>query len=392
MKRDALTFLFVCFVAGAVQADLAKMREIYESEVRRVGIDNRKALLQMPQDHIARLRDLEDSYRSAGDLPALLAVRKERERFIADPTMEGVVVVSEPDRLAALQRSYIENYAKTKADKGVDLKALTDKYLSALERLQMDLTRQNKIEEAVAVMEEVERMKASGPVEPEAPVGNADLLAEDPASPVSRPVAGSRGLSPRDISLSQLRSAISGKVLAWNSTTGDLTVEYDFGKPEQAKDWRGGSYDDIDAALVCDKETVKHALLFNSISRISFDVLFRGSSKRARLSLGTQLNAEVIDDGEQRAIVWQGSDQSPIVSRFDPLRSAIANRCELTLTEGEVGLAVNYGRAKGGRLNMRMASPVMVTLGFSGGECAFQRVKVTGILSAQATGFLSQRR
>jgi hypothetical protein len=371
------------------------MRRIYADEVKKLTREHKNDLLKLPQDHIARLAELESSYRAAGDLKALLAVRKERERFIVDQAVGHIRVARSPARLGALQKSYIAEHKKAESSLDGELKELKDKYIRALERLQQSLTRENKIEEALIVMEEIEKLKKQS--SSNTPPSDFDSSPEpDPDQPPSgsvpeyvpeQPVAPSTSLT-----LAKIRGVLSGDVKSWDPATATLEVEYEFPTAAQAADWTGGgTVDDIDAALVCEKQIVQFTLPFSSISEISFEALFRGSRQLARVSLGRQLNIDIGGGNDAKSRVWQGSIYEPILTSSDPLRTAIANRAEFTMSGNSIGLSVNYGQRETGMVQSAIKQPIFVCVGQITAESAYQRVVIKGTLTETAIRFLEQK-
>jgi len=165
MKNYPLLFS-VFILAITLQAapsgvtELERYKSIYERELTRLSAQSRMQHLRIPQEHIKALSKLEDQYRQAGDLRNLLAVRNERKRFILDPRVDSIAQVDTPAKLRNLQTSYIRKYKSINAGREQEVHATRKKYIEVLQALQKRLTRQNHIDAAMKVMQEIESVQA----------------------------------------------------------------------------------------------------------------------------------------------------------------------------------------------------------------------------------------
>ena len=105
-----ISMAFPLFAASSVP-ELDRLKLIYQQGVKRLKITSQTQRLHIPQNHIKAMRALELVYQNSGDLKSLLAVRKERERFIEDPRVDTMIPVETPNKLRSLQESYISNYS-----------------------------------------------------------------------------------------------------------------------------------------------------------------------------------------------------------------------------------------------------------------------------------------
>lgn len=107
------------------------------------------------------LARLQKSYSKEGNLDSLLAVKRESEKFAESPVIPSAPDGKALDRVQSLQAALIRKAAEAKRRRSTSLIALTDLYDDALEDMQKDLTRQHKIEDALAVKEERNRVTES---------------------------------------------------------------------------------------------------------------------------------------------------------------------------------------------------------------------------------------
>lgn len=161
----AIAFFSIIFAASGTHADstsvpeLDRYKAIYKQQLTKLANKTKYQRLHIPQYHIKELRKLEAEYQASGDLRSLLAVRTERERFIGDPRIDHIEPVEYPAKLRELQISYIKNYRIIKAKRKQNAENMRNKYTQALQRLQKKLTQQGKIDQALAVMKEIESIQ-----------------------------------------------------------------------------------------------------------------------------------------------------------------------------------------------------------------------------------------
>ena len=197
--------------------ELDRYKAIYQKELSSLKATSQTQRLHVPQNHIKAMRVLELEYQQLGDLKNLLAVRKERERFIRNPRSSAINPVTTPNKLRSLQKSYISNYnsiAETRTKKIDDLKY---KYIIILKKLQTSLTKQGRIEEALVVMNEIE---------------SSDSI-DNTYKPTSfTPYAGNLDSEEDSKTLNSdtLGKLIHGKVTRWSSYNNQITTNVCFWK------------------------------------------------------------------------------------------------------------------------------------------------------------------
>ncbi|NQT87837.1 hypothetical protein HQ560_13810 [bacterium] len=114
------------------------------------------------EDYRKALANLEEQFVKAGDLEAVLAVRKEVKRFGEAQDIPEDALVREPKPLAELQRKYRARHESMAARKRKGRSALTKLYVARLEEMKKHLTTQRRIDDALAVVKEIEHVKAGG--------------------------------------------------------------------------------------------------------------------------------------------------------------------------------------------------------------------------------------
>ena len=138
--------------------DVAGFRAAYVTATNRI-----------PMKYMHDLEALRAKFQEAGDLDGLLAVKKEIERyrqakaeeadpFEALPEMTPNVIVTAPPELRKLQTQYVSSFTEAAATLKNSISERGEKYLSQIKSLQTALTKAGKIDEAIAVRNEYDRV------------------------------------------------------------------------------------------------------------------------------------------------------------------------------------------------------------------------------------------
>jgi hypothetical protein len=159
MKNIRL-FAGLLVIGGALRATgqetiLSQYEAKFQNGLNRVESIFREKRLAMPTAHVNALKRLEAEYQRAGDLESMLAVQKERKRFVLDPRGTSIPAIESPPELAALSRQYKAQFQAAAVSRDQSLAELKKRYLDALKALQVKLTQQGSIEEAKAVMQAI---------------------------------------------------------------------------------------------------------------------------------------------------------------------------------------------------------------------------------------------
>jgi len=143
--------------AGGATA-LSSLRGLYEKSAQKIDQEHAAAVNDLKSRYLTSLRNVEESYRRAGNLDMLLATRREIKRFETERRVPREPPATTPDQVIKTQATYhgyLKRAEKTRVDKKIDL---VDRYRKRLQGLITELTRQSKIEDAIRVRNEVKRM------------------------------------------------------------------------------------------------------------------------------------------------------------------------------------------------------------------------------------------
>ena len=182
-------------------AELADMKAAFNRLLGEQAALYRKTTANQPEVYEEDLRLLCERLQKGGDLDGFLAADKElkrfrkamgeeRDPFEANPEMPASALVAAPAELRALQDRYLKSFRDAAAARQKNISDITAQYLARLRELQKDLTIRNRIDDALAVRTEVDRIQKALDGK------TLDTLAEslaDAAATEGRPAATAAG-------------------------------------------------------------------------------------------------------------------------------------------------------------------------------------------------------
>ena len=155
----ALLLLGTCAAAQVRQAQsLDRASAQFETALKRLETEYIESLTSFRDKYVTSLDGLESQFTDAGQLEPVLALRAERQRF-KEENAAAPPARNAPKGLAHLQKRFIEvlkDAGKKHADRAL---ALLNQYLKRLEELQTELVRKKRIDDALAVKQEADRVR-----------------------------------------------------------------------------------------------------------------------------------------------------------------------------------------------------------------------------------------
>jgi hypothetical protein len=121
------------------------------------------------------LKGAEDAATRSGDLDGVLKIQQEQKRFSDDRAVDDEIAPDTHPLIKEAVQAYLKSLETANRNRNIQAAALAGKYMDRLESLKRKLTTQKNITEALAVDEEIKRVK----IDPS--VGEA--LAAQPAAP-----------------------------------------------------------------------------------------------------------------------------------------------------------------------------------------------------------------
>lgn len=155
-------------VVDTVADDLEDHRKAFQSKLLDIDGAAQTELKTLRGNYVEALSRLEKTHQEARDLRGMHAIQKEKEQVEAGDEPEGAEV---PDELLAMREVFRDSKAKIDGDRLAKRSEVTGIYKNLLEQNLSALTQAGKLEEALAVREEIEQLSENPQVreEPEAP-------------------------------------------------------------------------------------------------------------------------------------------------------------------------------------------------------------------------------
>ncbi|MCL1887344.1 MAG: hypothetical protein FWF96_00530 [Kiritimatiellaeota bacterium] len=210
--------------AGQDEADVVlQQRETYFAQVRKVDAKYAAQTRELEQQLAEAVKALEARYVADANLGGVLAAREVLDA-IEDPFVE--VVTPGPGNHDALHRAVEQHLQKTRALDAEETRLRADlkaRYIAHLEKIKQKLTTETKIEEALAIHNEIQRLGEEmrrAPKLPDPPPPPAD---EEGAAPPAetRPAPDKRVFLSEAQVIAQLK-ALSGSTVTFNGIVRSL--------------------------------------------------------------------------------------------------------------------------------------------------------------------------
>ena len=140
-------------------AEFKAIWDVYKTNAEKIDADLKPKSEALQQQYLKSLESLKATVQRKGDLDKTQAVTAEIERFTETKALA-------PDENAipeikSLQTNAAKPFASLERDRLMRMTDLTKRYTQALERLQADLVRAGKIDNAAAVKAARERAKGN---------------------------------------------------------------------------------------------------------------------------------------------------------------------------------------------------------------------------------------
>lgn len=167
--RLFLILLLSAISASALRADDSEFRELktkFGGALLEIDILSSQRLTELQKNYRNALTRIETELQRSGELDGVLAIQQEK----ASPG-EGTASSENwgNDPAADMRKVYQQSFAEIQADRNADREEKSSLYLANLKPMLATLTEQNRIEEAAAVQQEIERvqtLKESSPTKP----------------------------------------------------------------------------------------------------------------------------------------------------------------------------------------------------------------------------------
>jgi hypothetical protein len=138
---------------------LAISKSVFEEKLRDLDKEISRKYEAIGADYAAALNGFFKASQEVGDLDTLLIIKGEQERFQEQKRVAAGQVVAAPPGLAEAQRKYLVAAGKLEEEKQAKTTKATESYLTDLESLKRSLTRMGRIDDAMAVNDEIKLLK-----------------------------------------------------------------------------------------------------------------------------------------------------------------------------------------------------------------------------------------
>ena len=177
---SAVLILFV-FSSVLFAADLKTYKATYEKEMGNIAVEHGMNVSKLNESYSKSLNMLSDRATDAGDLDKSRAVMAEIERFATKKNVTPEDSTNSSPDLKKIQLYYLQNIQNFASANARRVLSLVSKFDSALGTLQTSLTRQKKLDDALAVQNERKAVIASEEVvEAKALLSGAAKIARQP--------------------------------------------------------------------------------------------------------------------------------------------------------------------------------------------------------------------
>lgn len=169
--------------AATNEFDLNVVSKKYSDAWRQIENRRQERLSAMKTQYVAALENLYQKAISKGDLDGVIAIKAEKDRILTDVSLTDADRSAMAEELKSLRISYDQNSKCMMKERGDQLRQLHGKYVRTLETQEKKLTLQGRVDEALAIRAEKERIMDDLPAEASASPAIPTPAAPAPAAP-----------------------------------------------------------------------------------------------------------------------------------------------------------------------------------------------------------------
>jgi len=160
--RPLLSFVFslLCLLP-VLSADLKTYKDVYQKNTEEILQSCQPKFADLQQQYQKSLEALKSLAVKQGDLKKTKAALAEIDRFQKTKSLPATQDEHEIQEIKAFQSAYVRRYSELETEMTAKLGTLTTKYEQALDRLQKELVKAEKLDEATAVQEESEKAQTA---------------------------------------------------------------------------------------------------------------------------------------------------------------------------------------------------------------------------------------
>ena len=144
----------------------AALQQAYREQVKTIDEQHAERVKNASAEYTNALNALEQTLAKKGNLDGVLAVKNEKERFKILQEISHNAVVESPPELKDLQLKFMRWPATLETRRKDETAKASSDYVGKLEKLKAELTKNMKIDEALAVKTEIENVKSGVAIPP----------------------------------------------------------------------------------------------------------------------------------------------------------------------------------------------------------------------------------
>ena len=149
--------------------DLNAVSKKYSDTWRQIESRRAERLSTLKTQYLAALDEIYQKAMAQGDLDGVLAAKSEKDRILTDVELPAADREAMPDTLKKPRSLYDQSFTRVLQEEKDQLRQLHEKYKKTLETQERKLTTQGRVDEALAVRAEKERISDDLPIEENKP-------------------------------------------------------------------------------------------------------------------------------------------------------------------------------------------------------------------------------
>ncbi len=165
MRNPIKPMLFCVFsilcLLPVFAADLKTYKDVYQKNSEEILKASQPKFTDLQKQYQISLDALKALAKNQGDLKKTMAAIAEIERFQKMKSLPATLDESALPEIKTLQSAYMKRYSELETEMTAKLGTLTTKYDQALDRLQKELVKAEKLTEATVIQEEREKAQAT---------------------------------------------------------------------------------------------------------------------------------------------------------------------------------------------------------------------------------------
>lgn len=148
------------FASTASAKTLQDYKAVWESQVQKIHDDSFFTATEAPKKYIKALDVIANRMQKSGDLEGWQIINGEKTRFKRTGEVPKASLVDNPAILREVQDKFIASLKKAELTEAKKISVLASNYTRALEQEKVKLTRAGRIEEALSMRDEIERIES----------------------------------------------------------------------------------------------------------------------------------------------------------------------------------------------------------------------------------------